>query len=259
MSSLDGDEKSIIITKLRHTKIRQCKNTISDVINHKIRAGSSQLERQPAEQIEAQIEKMESKTEEVIDNPDALRDINLYIRRILLQIVDDLGYGEKVNPEETQTPDDISTLFFWYRTIVAANLDDRYEPIEHEYIIHALNEDRNDIEHGTESSANRPDTVGVGIITWYALEEILQNYQISHSLETLDEFNALEESNKSYGYIVNLEKDRQTVAPFDDGINGNNIHIELSSLQFFPSEGDPVGYSISSQNPSKAQDLSKLI
>lgn len=257
MNSLNEEyDVPLLITKLRNNQIQECDNIISNIINYKVDQGLTRDELISAKKISEHIEKMETKTEKVLDDPDALRDVNLYIRRILLRIIQDLGYKEKVNPEEAETPDDISTLFFWYRTIVTANLDDKYESINHDYAIHALNDDRNDIEHGTEDNNIRSDTVGITILTWYALEEILQNYQASHTLAMLDNLNQLEQSNKSYGYIANLEKGRQTVVPFEDGIDGDHIEIDLETVRFYPNEGDPVQYNYS--NSDQAEDLKKL-
>ena len=244
-SSIDGlnDEvDSDILFRLQQGQIKECSDIIEDVVDIELDQGRTPSELDPVRTIKTQKEKMEEKTSAVFDDPDAIRDINLYVRRILIGIAEDLGYGNIVDPSDTQAPDDISTLFYWYRTMMVANLEDGYHPVEHEYTIHALKSDRNEIEHGGAGSDNRPDIIGIAILSWYALSEILTNWRTGKHYHSLDRFNQIEDASHSYGYVTKLDGDDTKIAPFDRGINGDNVSFDFSEVEFCPEIGDPVRF-----------------
>lgn len=167
-SSIDGvgeDEESALLFRLQQDQVKECTDIIDNVVQIELDQGVTTSELDPVRTIKTQKEKMEEKTSDVFTDPDAIRDINLYLRRILIGIADDLEYGDKVDPSDTKAADDISTLFYWYRTMMIANLEDNYQAVDHEYTIHALKSDRNDIEHGGAGSDNRPDVIGLTILS----------------------------------------------------------------------------------------------
>lgn len=250
-SSIDGvseEEESALLFRLQQGQIKECTDIIDDVVQIELDQGITPSELDPVRTIKTQKEKMEEKTSAVFSDPDAIRDINLYLRRILIGIADDLGYGNKIDPSDTESADDISTLFYWYRTMMVANLEDSYQSVDHEYVIHALKSDRNDIEHGGAGSDNRPDVIGLAILSWYALGEILTNWRTGKHQHSLGGFNQIEDGSSSYGYITKLEKDDTKIAPFERGVDGDNINFNYIDIGFCPEIGDPVKFEIQDED-----------
>ena len=239
-----GDDESPLLFRLQHGQIKECTDIIDDVVQMELDQGRIPSELDPVRTIKTQKEKMEDKTSAVFNDPDAIRDINLYLRRILIGIADNLEYREKVDPPDIESADDISTLFYWYRTMMIANLEDSYQSVDHEYAIHALNSDRNDIEHGGAGSDNRPDIVGLAILSWYALGEILANWRTGRHRYSMDRFDQIENGNHSYGYITKLDGNDTKISPFERGVEGNNINFDLIDIDFCPKTGDPVKFKI---------------
>ena len=131
--------------------------------------------------------------------------------------------------------------------MMVANLEDNYQSVEHEYVIHALKSDRNDIEHGSAGSNNRPDVIGLAILSWYALGEILTNWRTGKHKYTLNRFNQMKSDDCSYGYITKLESNDTMISPFSRGVNGDNIKFKLSDISFCPEIGDPVKFELKSE------------
>ena len=250
-SSIDGgseDEESALLFRLQQGQIKECTEIIDNVVDIELDQGITPSELDPVRTIKTQKEKMEEKTSAVFSDPDAIRDINLYQRRIFIGIADDLGYGDKVDPSDTESADDISTLFYWYRTMMIANLEESYQSVDHEYVIHALKSDRNDIEHGSAGSDNRPDVIGLAILSWYAMSEILTNWRTGKHQHSLGGFNQIENNSSSYGYITKLKKDDTKIAPFERGIDGDNINFNYADVGFCPEIGDPVKFEIQEED-----------
>jgi hypothetical protein len=261
-SSIDGvseEEESALLFRLQQGQIKECTDIIDGVVRIELDQGITPSELDPVRTIKRQKEKMEEKTSAVFSDPDAIRDINLYLRRILIGIADDLGYGHKVDPLDTESVDDISTLFYWYRTMMIANLEDSYQSVDHEYVVHALKSDRNDIEHGSAGSDNRPDVIGLAILSWYALGKILTNWRAGKHQYSLGGFDQIEDDSSSYGYITKLEKDDTKITPFERGVDGDNINFNYTDIGFCPEIGAPVKFEIQDEDGMDiAIEVSKL-
>lgn len=215
--------------------------------------------------IEREIQDMESDTKELFHNPDRINDLNRHIRRILLDIAEDLGYKQKLYDEHNNLQDDISTLFYWFELVVKSNQSTDYREVSHDYAIHECRSKRNEMEHGESGDRVRPDVVGIGLLTWYALHEILLNWKKVQSQVIHGHLNRIEQDGENeYGFICKLNNSEGMGSPhsithYGEGESGNKIPFEPGDIDTFPSMGDAVMFSSTdetgSSNPSDIEIL----
>lgn len=215
--------------------------------------------------IEQEIEQMENNTKELFHNPDRINDVNRHIRRILLDIAKDLGYEQKLYDEHNNLQDDISTLFYWFELVVKANLSTDYREVEHDYAIHECRNKRNDIEHGSTGNRVRPDVVAVGVLIWYALHEILLNWESVQNQAIHGHLNRIEQDEEhGYGFICKLNHQEGSGSPhslthYEEGESGNKVAFVPDDVGSFPSVGDIVMFSRSGENGSMSPSNIELL
>lgn len=227
----------------------KCESIIRDVQDLVLQQGLTGDKLDLVGDIEQEIGDMERDTKELFHNPDRINDLNRHIRRILLDIAEDLDYKQKLYDEHNNLQDDISTLFYWFELVVKPNLATDYREVSHDYAIHECRSKRNEMEHGGSGDRVRPDVVGIGLLTWYALHEILLNWkkvqnQVIH--EHLDRIEQDEEN--EYGFICKLNNSEGAGSPhsithYREGESGNKIPFEPSNIDVFPSIGDVIIFS----------------
>jgi hypothetical protein len=178
------------------------------------------------------------------------------LRRILINIAEDFGYKQELYDSSNNITDDISTLFHWFRLVSEVNLGDDFYEIDHAYVISQCHEERNDNEHGDVGDRIRPDLVGIGILSWYALEEILLNWQEAQRRINHDAVNKIENDDEfRYGFVSKLNETEgrgvpHSITRYDEGEEGNNIKFDPRDANFFPSEGDPVKFTTATRDGS---------
>lgn len=214
--------------------------------------------------IQSEVDEMEESTQELFDNRNRIRDINLHLRRILIAVANDFGYKQKLYDEHNNIQDDLSTLFYWFRLVAKPNLGSDFREVAHEYAIHECRRKRNDIEHGESGDRIRPDAVAVGVLTWYSLHEILWNWKRAQRQIIHDNLSRIQNDGSEYGFICKLNEDDSEGAPhsitqYDTGEEGNNIAFTLEDIEQFPEVGDVVTYTESNRDSAPiAIDISIL-
>lgn len=196
--------------------------------------------------IREELTEMEESTKELFDNPDRINDVNRHIRRILLDIAEYFDYDQKIYDNRNNLKDDISTLFHWFKLVVKLHLGSDCREVEHEYAIHECRRKRNDREHGPSGESLRPDIIGIGVLTWYALHEILWNWKAAQNIAIHGTTNRAEADDEhKYGFIYKInKKDSQgadhSITQYSEGESGDKIAFEKGDLDFLPSKGDVV-------------------
>lgn len=199
--------------------------------------------------IEREIKRMEEDTQELFHNPDRINDINRHLRRILLDIAEDFDYKQKLYNEDNNLQDDISTLFYWFELIVKPNLSSDYRKVTHDYAIHECRSKRNEMEHGPTGDRIRPDIIGIGLLSWYALHEILLNWQNAQRQAIHGHLTRInQDSENEYGFVCKVNQQEGAGAPhsithYEEGEIGNKIAFEPNDVDDIPEVGDIVTFS----------------
>jgi hypothetical protein len=224
----------------------RCESIVDEVTELVLQQGLTGDKLDLVGDIDQEIEEMKRDTKELFNNPDRINDLNRHIRRILLDIAEDLDYKQKLYDEHNNLQDDISTLFYWFELVVKPNLGADYREVEHDYAIHECRTKRNDMEHGGSGDRIRPDVIGIGLLTWYALHEILLNWEEVQNQVIHGHLNRIEQDeDNEYGFICKLNNQEGSGAPhslthYEQGENGNKIPFEPEDIDSFPSVGDII-------------------
>lgn len=225
---------------------------------------SAVLERNDFDQIdivnnvEGHIEDIESSSVEIFTNPDRITDINRSLRRILIEIAKFYGYEQKLYRPNNIMADDLSNLFYWFRLYSLPNVGG-YSEFEFEYVIHQCRSLRNGVEHGSRSSSNRPDVVALGVLSWYVLEEILQNWNLGQRQNYPDRSTEFNNSGDDYGFIYRIDGLDSTITSFSEGESGDKIPFDMDDIDFYPKTGDVVSFeSITQGGIVHAENVSKV-
>lgn len=246
-------------TNLR-VQTRKCNSIIDDVTEQVLEEGLRGDKLDLVGEIEREIETMERNTKSLFDNPDRINDLNRHLRRILLNIAEDFGYKQKLYDKNNNLQDDISTLFYWFELVAKPNLSSDYHEVSHSYAIHQCRQKRNDSEHGESGARIRPDIIGIGILTWYALHEILLNWKRAQRQVIHGHLNRIEQDDEhNYGFICKLNNQEGSGVPnaltdYEAGESGNNIAFDPDCVTSFPAEGDVVVFSKSEENGNTTAD-----
>lgn len=227
----------------------KCKSIISEVRKSVLEQGFTGDKLNLVGDIEREIEVMEDDTQELFDNPDRVNDINRHLRRILLDIAEDFDYEQKLYNENNNLQDDISTLFYWFELIVKPNLSSDYHEVTHDYAIHECRSKRNDVEHGRTGDRIRPDIIGIGILSWYALHEILMNWERAQSQAMHGHLARIDQDTENeYGFICKLNYQDgagspRSITQYEEAEEGNKISFEPDDVISIPTVGDIVTFS----------------
>lgn len=238
-------------------QIGRCRSALDD-IKESVFDGGDVDQMDIVNDVSEEIEDMKNSSVEVFTNPDRIADINRSLKRILISIAEFYGYDQKLFKPNNTMKDDLSNLFYWFRLYSLPNING-YSELEFEYVIHECRQLRNGIEHGGRSSSNRPDVVALSILSWYALEELLNNWDLGQRQNYPDRQTEFDNSGDCYGFIYNVDQLDATITPYSGGEANNKIPFEVDETDFYPSTGDIVSFNLVSQGGSShAENVTKL-
>lgn len=250
--------------RILQVQTNKCEGTVRDVQNLALEQGLSPEKLDLVGDIRSEVEAMEENTKELFENRDRIGDINRHVRRILINIAKDFGYEQKLYDENNNIRDDISTLFYWFRMVAKSKLGQDFREVTHQYAIHECRRKRNDVEHGESGDHIRPDVVAIGVLTWSALDEILQNWEKSQRPLIHGHWDSLSDMDSDYGFVCKLNEAggdgaANSITRYSEGEKGNNIAFTPVEVEEFPSVGDVVTFTESERDGRPiATDISIL-